>query len=195
MDCKIKINQDDKEDIISRFAKGVEVQIIAELAGKDRNFVINLLESEGFEVREKVPGKLKGKEEEIMELMRAGKNDREVASKYEVHPSAVYLWRKNRGILPACHRAIPRRPLTENKPGPVFVTMADVKPEVKKELPYIGGGSEHVDLDIRNVQRLQLPLYAGIGATLTAIGLNVNHDIWKYDITHSNQSEFLMYDV
>ena len=69
------------------------------------------------------------------------------------------------------------------------------KPEVKKELPYIGGGSEHVDLDIRNVQRLQLPLYAGIGATLTAIGLNVNNEIWKYDITHSNQSEFLMYDV
>jgi hypothetical protein len=69
------------------------------------------------------------------------------------------------------------------------------KPEVKKELPYIGGGSEYINLDIRNVARLQLPLYAGIGATLTAIGLNVNHDIWKYDITHSNQSEFLMYDV
>jgi hypothetical protein len=69
------------------------------------------------------------------------------------------------------------------------------KPEVKKELPYIGGGGEHIDLDIRNVQRLKLPLYAGIGATLTAIGLNINYDIWKYDITHSNQSEFLMYDV
>jgi hypothetical protein len=69
------------------------------------------------------------------------------------------------------------------------------KPEVEKELPFIGGGNEHIDLDIRNVQRLQLPLYAGIGATLTAIGLNVNHEIWKYDITHSNQSEFLMYDV
>jgi hypothetical protein len=69
------------------------------------------------------------------------------------------------------------------------------KPEVKKELPYIGDGGEHIDLDIRNVQRLKLPLYAGIGATLTAIGLNINYDIWKYDITHSNQSEFLMYDV
>jgi len=69
------------------------------------------------------------------------------------------------------------------------------KPEVEKEPPYIGGGNENIDLDIRNVQRLQLPLYAGIGATLTAIGLNVNHDIWKYNITHSNQSEFLMYDV
>lgn len=69
------------------------------------------------------------------------------------------------------------------------------KPEVDKLPPTIGGGEGTIDLDIRNVQRLQLPLYAGIGATLTAIGLNVNHEIWKYDITHSNQSEFLMYDV
>jgi hypothetical protein len=72
------------------------------------------------------------------------------------------------------------------------------KPEVEKEPPFIGEGSDlknNINLDIRNVQRLQLPLYAGIGATLTAIGLNVNHDIWKYHITHSNQSEFLMYDV
>jgi predicted 2-oxoglutarate/Fe(II)-dependent dioxygenase YbiX len=69
------------------------------------------------------------------------------------------------------------------------------KPEVEKLPPTIGGGEGSINLDIRNVQRLQLPLYAGIGATLTAIGLNVNHDIWKYHITHSNQSEFLMYDV
>jgi hypothetical protein len=68
------------------------------------------------------------------------------------------------------------------------------KPEIKKELPYIGGGIKHINLDIRNVQRLQLPLYAGIGATLSSIGLQVNHEIWKYNITHSNQSEFLMYD-
>ena len=69
------------------------------------------------------------------------------------------------------------------------------KSEVKKEPPYIGGNNENIDLNIRNVQRLQLPLFAGIGATLTAIGLNVNNDIWKYHITHSNQSEFLMYDI
>jgi len=69
------------------------------------------------------------------------------------------------------------------------------KPEVEKLPPTIGGGEGSINLDIRNVARLRLPLYAGIGATLTAIGLNVNHEIWKYDITHSNQSEFLMYDV
>jgi hypothetical protein len=69
------------------------------------------------------------------------------------------------------------------------------KPEVDKLPPTIGGGEGSINLDIRNVARLQLPLYAGIGATLTAIGLNVNHDFWQYNITHSNQSEFLMYDV
>ncbi len=72
------------------------------------------------------------------------------------------------------------------------------KPEVEKELPFIGEGSDldkNINLDIRNVQRLQMPLFAGIGATLTAIGLQVNHQIWQYHITHSNQSEFLMYDI
>jgi hypothetical protein len=72
------------------------------------------------------------------------------------------------------------------------------KPEVEKELPFIGNGRDlekNINLDIRNVARLQLPLYAGIGATLTSIGLNVNHELWQYDITHSYQSEFLMYNV
>lgn len=72
------------------------------------------------------------------------------------------------------------------------------KPEVKKELPFIGDGDnveKNIDLNIRNVQRVHLPLFAGIGATLTAIGLQVNNEIWQYHITHSNQSEFLMYDI
>jgi hypothetical protein len=68
------------------------------------------------------------------------------------------------------------------------------KPEVEKLPPIIGEGTGKINLNIRNVQRLQLPLYAGIGATLTAIGLNVNKEKWQYNITHSNQSEFLMYD-
>ena len=72
------------------------------------------------------------------------------------------------------------------------------QPEVEKELPFIGTGidlEKNINLDIRNVQRLKLPLIGGIGATLTAIGLNVNYERWKYDITHSNQAEFLMYDI
>lgn len=72
------------------------------------------------------------------------------------------------------------------------------KPEIKKELPFIGTDEnleKNINFDIRNVQKLQLPLFAGIGATLTSIGLQVNYQVWQYNITHSNQSEFLMYEV
>lgn len=72
------------------------------------------------------------------------------------------------------------------------------KPEVEKELPFIGEGRDlekNINLDIRNVLRLPLPMNQGIGATLTSCALNMNYQFWKYDITHSNQTEFLMYDV
>jgi hypothetical protein len=69
------------------------------------------------------------------------------------------------------------------------------KPEVVKLPPTIGEGEGSINLNIRNVQRLQLHLFAGIGATLTSIGLQANHQVWQYNITHSNQSEFLMYDI
>ena len=72
------------------------------------------------------------------------------------------------------------------------------KDEVKKELPFIGEGQDlenNINLDIRNVLRLPLPMNQGIGATLTSCALNLNYEFWKFDITHSNQTEFLMYDV
>jgi hypothetical protein len=72
------------------------------------------------------------------------------------------------------------------------------KPEVEKEQPFIGEGRDpvaNINLDIRNVLRLPLPVNQGIGATLTASALNINHERWKYTITHSNQAEFLMYQV
>lgn len=72
------------------------------------------------------------------------------------------------------------------------------KPEVEKEQPFIGEGRDpkkNIDLNIRNVLRLPLPMNQGIGATLTSCGLNMNNQFWKFNITHSNQTEFLMYDV
>jgi hypothetical protein len=68
------------------------------------------------------------------------------------------------------------------------------KKDTPKEPPHIGGDTGTVDLNIRNTQRVILPQHAGIGATLTAFGLNSNHQNWKYDITHSNQTEFLIYE-
>jgi len=72
------------------------------------------------------------------------------------------------------------------------------KPEIEKEQPFIGNGSDiikNINLNIRNVLRLPLPMNQGIGATLTSTALNINHQFWKFIITHSNQTEFLMYDV
>ena len=68
------------------------------------------------------------------------------------------------------------------------------KKETPKEPPHIGNDEGSIDLNIRNTQRVILPQHAGIGATLTAFGLNSNHQNWKYDITHSNQTEFLIYE-
>jgi len=72
------------------------------------------------------------------------------------------------------------------------------KDETEKEQPFIGEGTDlekNINLDIRNVLRVILPQNQGIGATLTSCGLNINHQFWQYNITHSNQTEFLMYDV
>jgi hypothetical protein len=62
-----------------------------------------------------------------------------------------------------------------------------------KEPPVIGMGSGSVDKSIRNVERVMLPTYKDIGGRLAAVGLSANHHAWKFDITHANQAEFLIY--
>jgi hypothetical protein len=68
-----------------------------------------------------------------------------------------------------------------------------IQDNIEKELPYIGGDSGTIDTSIRDVSRVPLPPNVGIGGTLTATGLNANNYWWKYNITHSNQTEFLIY--
>lgn len=69
------------------------------------------------------------------------------------------------------------------------------KEEHDKLDPVIGGGDEGtVDKEIRDVKRLLLPQNQGIGGILTSTALNANHYWWQYNITHSNQTEFLMYE-
>jgi len=67
------------------------------------------------------------------------------------------------------------------------------KIEVPKELPVIGTGDGVVDTSIRNVERVILPTYKDIGGRLAAAGLSANYQAWKFDITHANQAEFLIY--
>ena len=62
---------------------------------------------------------------------------------------------------------------------------------IKKEPPHIGSGN--INKSVRDTERVILPQNVGIGATLTATGLNANHYWWQYTITHANQTEFLIY--
>ena len=69
---------------------------------------------------------------------------------------------------------------------------------IKKEEPTIGGGGinntgGYINKNIRDTERVLLPQNVGIGATLTSTGLNANNYWWKYNITHSNQTELLIY--
>jgi predicted 2-oxoglutarate/Fe(II)-dependent dioxygenase YbiX len=52
-----------------------------------------------------------------------------------------------------------------------------------------------VDKDIRDVKKVNLPSYRGIGATMVGLGVAANHQAWKFDVTHSNQCDYLKYDV
>lgn len=60
----------------------------------------------------------------------------------------------------------------------------------------VGSGSVGViNKEIRDVKRVTLPSYRGIGATMVGLGMAANHQAWKFDITHSNQTDYLKYDV
>jgi hypothetical protein len=48
--------------------------------------------------------------------------------------------------------------------------------------------------NLRNSEKILMPNYKGLGATLTGIGFQANGKMWKFKVTHSNQSEFLRYN-
>lgn len=64
---------------------------------------------------------------------------------------------------------------------------------IPKEPAVIGSGIGTIDTSIRNVERVFLPTYKDLGGQLVAAGLAANAQSWKFDITHSNQAEFLIY--
>jgi predicted 2-oxoglutarate/Fe(II)-dependent dioxygenase YbiX len=67
--------------------------------------------------------------------------------------------------------------------------------QVQGEEARIGMGVDGVvDKKIRDVKRVNLPSYRGIGATMVGFGLAANHQAWKFDVTHSNQTDYLKYD-
>lgn len=74
-----------------------------------------------------------------------------------------------------------------------LIVKAYADEQLKREAPFIGRDSGTVDLSVRNVQRVLIPIYKDLGAQLAAAGLSANNQSWKFDITHANQAEFLIY--
>lgn len=67
--------------------------------------------------------------------------------------------------------------------------------QVQGEAAGIGAGTVGVvNKEIRDVKRVTLPSYRGIGATMVGFGMSANHQAWKFDVTHSNQTDYLKYD-
>jgi predicted 2-oxoglutarate/Fe(II)-dependent dioxygenase YbiX len=64
---------------------------------------------------------------------------------------------------------------------------------IKPNPPTIGLGVGTVDKEVRNVERVMLPVYKDIGGRLAAAGFAANNAAWKFNITHANQGEFLKY--
>lgn len=68
--------------------------------------------------------------------------------------------------------------------------------QVQGEDAQVGMGNlGKVDKEIRDVKKVTLPSYRGIGATMVGLGMAANHQAWKFDVTHSNQTDYLKYDV
>ena len=52
-----------------------------------------------------------------------------------------------------------------------------------------------LDKGIRDVKKIPLPIYKGIGAAMSGAALSANQQAWKFDITRANQCDYLKYDV
>jgi PKHD-type hydroxylase len=67
--------------------------------------------------------------------------------------------------------------------------------QTQGEAALVGGnGPGELDRKIRDVKKVNLPSYRGIGATMAGMGIAANMQAWKFDITHSNQTDYLKYD-
>lgn len=52
-----------------------------------------------------------------------------------------------------------------------------------------------INKKVRDVKKVSLPAWNGLGAQMAGMGLSANQQAWKFDVTHSNQCDYLIYDV
>ena len=63
------------------------------------------------------------------------------------------------------------------------------------ETAKIGGNIGVIDKQIRDVNKIPLPSWTGLGAQMAGMGLSANQQAWKFNVTHANQCDYLIYDV
>ena len=52
-----------------------------------------------------------------------------------------------------------------------------------------------IDKKIRDVNKIPLPAWTGLGAQMAGMGLSANQQAWKFNVTHANQCDYLIYDI
>lgn len=93
-----------------------------------------------------------------------------------IEPQEVHQWMYNDILSPEMCDAIVK---------------SYTNPDIAKQTAEIGYGV--IDKSIRNVSKVILPTYKDIGGLMVAAGMSANHRAWKFDISHANQAEFLIY--
>jgi predicted 2-oxoglutarate/Fe(II)-dependent dioxygenase YbiX len=67
---------------------------------------------------------------------------------------------------------------------------------LNSEVAKIGGDDKGVvDKKIRDVKKIPLPPWNGLGAQMAGMALEANRQAWKFNVTHANQCDYLIYDV
>jgi len=65
-----------------------------------------------------------------------------------------------------------------------------------KEEATIGVGTTGVlNKEVRDVKKILLPPWGGLGAQMAGMALEANRQAWKFNLSHANQCEYLIYDI
>ena len=68
--------------------------------------------------------------------------------------------------------------------------------QLGSEVAKVGGNEVGVvDKKIRDVKKVPLPAWTGLGAQMAGMGLSANQQAWKFNVTHANQCDYLIYDL
>ena len=68
--------------------------------------------------------------------------------------------------------------------------------QLDTEVATIGGNELGVvNKKIRDVKKIQLSAWSGLGAQMAGMGIFANQQAWKFNVTHANQCDYLIYDV